>query len=367
MIAPSMRALHVSTNKDLGGGERQILALAAGSRARGVEAVLLARRGGALLAAARAAGLPAGPLSLAFAYDPLAIAKTAGELREGRFDVVHLHDGGAASIGVAAASLARVPAIVHRRIASPLRRTVLTRYKYDPARVARFVCVSRTVAAILEEGGIPRGKIAVVESGIDVAALDALARGSGRGLLGSEGAAARPLLGTVAKLASKKGVDTVIRAFANIRAEHAAAQLVVVGDGPQRESLRSLAASVGAGGAVHFAGAREDGAAILADFDLLLFASELEGSPGVLREAMALGVPIVTVDTPGCVEVVAETAVVVPRGDPVALARGATRLLRDKNVAATLRAAARSRVVANYSIDAMVEKTLAVAREARGG
>ena len=77
---------------------------------------------------------------------------------------------------------------------------------------------------------------------------------------------------------------------------------------------------------------------------------------------MALRVPIVTVDTPGCVEVVADTAVVVPRGDADALGRAASECLRNSAAADALRASARARVVANYSIDSMVEKTLEIAR-----
>ncbi|HKE00846.1 MAG TPA: glycosyltransferase [Planctomycetota bacterium] len=361
MTAAPLRALHVNTNAELGGGERQVLALVAGSRARGVDARLLALESGPLLAAARAAGLDAEPLKLGARLSLPAVARIAKALRDGAFDVIHLHDGVAATLGIAATRLERVPAIVHRRIASALRRGLFSRWKYAPKRVARFIAVSQEVAAVLRAAGIPPPKIAVVPSGVDLRRLDGLARAAAP--RAGDGPRLGPRLGTVAKLAPKKGVDVVLRAFARVAAEHPGARLTIVGGGPELDALLRLAQELGVAPRVAFEGPRPDGASFIAELDLFLFASELEGSPGAVREAMALRVPVVAAAAPGTVEVLASTGVVVPRGDPAAMAAAALDLLRDRARADALREAARARVAAEFSIDAMVDRTLAVACE----
>jgi glycosyltransferase involved in cell wall biosynthesis len=355
----------------MGGGERQVFALVAGSAARGIAASLAARDGGELLARARRDGLDARPLRVRIAYDPLAVAALSRWLRAERFDVVHLHDGGAASVGVAAAARARVPAIVHRRIASPLRRGILSRWKYAPRRVARFVAVSEAVAEVLARGGIPREKIAVVPSGVDLTRLEALVAGRrDRTAQARETCApgtrvpGAPVLGTVSKLAPKKGVDVVLRAFARVGAAIPEARLRVVGEGPERADLESSARELGIAERVELLGAAEDGAAAIAGFDLLLFGSRLEGSPGVVREAMALGTPVVALDAPGTVEVLGGTGEIA--ADPVEMAERALALLRDPLRARALAESARERVRRLYSMEAMVDATIALAREVAG-
>ncbi|MBI3820776.1 MAG: glycosyltransferase [Planctomycetes bacterium] len=348
-----MRALHINTNRDMGGGERQVLALVAGSAAHGAHAEILCREDGALMAAADARRVVARPLRLRIAYDPFAVREIIKYLKSSVFDILHVHDGAAASVGVAAARIAGVPVIVHRRIASPLRNSFFTKLKYDPSRIARFIAVSSVVKNALVASGIPGAKIAVVHSGIDIAAMDALPRSrAGPGIR----------MGTIGKLAEKKGVDHIIRAFSEIIKIIPGARLQIVGDGPDAPALRALADSLGLNSNITFEGARNDGAALLANWDLFLFASELEGSPGVLREAMALRVPIVSVDAPGSVEVVGATGIVVSRGDAVAMAAAAVELLTNDRKRAAITSAARDRVVSQYSMDAMVRETLGVAR-----
>lgn len=348
-----MRALHINTNRDLGGGERQVLALVEGSRARGVDARLMARAGGALFAAAQERRLAPRSLKLFFSYDPFAIREIANYLKTEKIDILHLHDGAAASVGVAAARASKVPAVVHRRIASPPRKTLFTKLKYNEKRVARFIVVSEVVKNVLIDFSIPSEKISIVPSGLDLEQIDKIIKTPPAGVRE---------LGTIGKLAPKKGIDVVLRAFARIVTKIPEARLTIVGDGPDREILISLARSLNIQNSVAFAGARQDGAAILANWNLLLFASELEGSPGVLREAMALRVPIVSVDAPGSVEVLGGTGIVVSRGDDAALADAAVELLNNTKKRGELTAAARERVVQHFSIGAMVEGTLAVAR-----
>ncbi|HKE02262.1 MAG TPA: glycosyltransferase, partial [Planctomycetota bacterium] len=315
-MTTTLRTLHVSLNPELGGGEKQVLALVEGSRKRGVDARLVALRDGPCFRAARERALPVEGIKPFFRYDPISIARLSRWIERDEPHVVHLHDGGAAAIGVSAANATGVPAIVHRRIASPFRRGWLSGWKRDPSRVARFIAVSEVVASVLREAGIPERAIAVVPSGIDVAALASTRPSPDLERL----APSSPRIATVAKLAPKKGVDVVLEAFARIAREIPEARLLVVGEGPEEAALRAKATGLGLEGRAVFTGSRSDVPAIVAGLDLFLFGSEREGSPGAVREAMALGVPVVAVAAPGTVEVLGDAGATVPIGDAAALA-----------------------------------------------
>lgn len=351
-----MRALHINTNRDFGGGERQVLALVERSAAHGVEAGLFAREGGALLAAARDRGLRVHPLKLLFSFDPFAMRRVNKYIKSNSIDILHLHDGGAASVGILAARSAHVPVLVHRRIASPLRKSRITKLKYNPANIARFVAVSGVVRDVLIQHGIPADRISVVPSGLDIVMIDRVARPPQDSTIIS--------LGTIGKLAPKKGVDLILEAFAIIHNREPRARLTIVGSGPDLQQLKDLASKLNIAPFVTFAGERPDAAALMAGWRLFLFASELEGSPGVLREAMALRVPIVSVDAPGSVELLDHCGVLTPRGDHRAFAAAALELLDSPARCEQFAEAGRARVVDHFSIEAMVEGTIRVAREA---
>lgn len=141
------------------------------------------------------------------------------------------------------------------------------------------------VSAGLKEGlvalGAPADKVTVLRNGVDLEAFrpppDWVPN-------------ATPSLLSVGHLIPRKGHDVVIRALALLPGHH----LVVVGDGPQRESLRALAQRLGVAGRVRFAGPRPHGE--LRHFygaaDALVLASAREGWANVLLEAMACGTPV---------------------------------------------------------------------------
>jgi hypothetical protein len=130
------------------GGQWQVLRLHRGLIERGHESLLLARGESPLLAACRKAKLPCGVLR------PLRI-------RSRDFDLVHAHDARSHTLG---ALLARIPLVVSRRVAFPVK----SRWKYRRARL--FLAVSRHVAEQLTNAGVEENRIAVVYDGVPVPA-----------------------------------------------------------------------------------------------------------------------------------------------------------------------------------------------------
>jgi len=140
-----------------------------------------------------------------------------------------------------------------------------------------------------------------------------------------------------------KRVPDVVRIFAGI-AREIPAQLVLVGDGPERSAAEWLAHDLGIQSKVHFLGKQERVHELLALADLLLMPSELESFGLAALEAMACKVPAIATRVGGVPELIddGETGLLFPVGDVEAMAQGAVALLKDKPRLAAMRETARS-------------------------
>ena len=107
---------------------------------------------------------------------------------------------------------------------------------------------------------------------------------------------------SVCRLTGRKGVGTVIDSFARIAGDHPHAELVIVGDGVERERLGDEAERLGVADRVRFLGHRSDVAALLQASDVYVTATETEGFGMSVVEAMACGLPIVAMELPVWVE-----------------------------------------------------------------
>ncbi|MDB6001309.1 MAG: GDP-mannose-dependent alpha-(1-6)-phosphatidylinositol monomannoside mannosyltransferase [Rhizobacter sp.] len=188
-------------------------------------------------------------------------------------------------------------------------------------------------------------------------------------------AVGRPLvIGTVKTLAPKYGIDTLIRAFALIKARLPSpavpigVRLRLVGDGPQRYQLESLAQKLGVADWVEFTGAIDHAEVpkSLRRFDIFAAASRLDSeSFGVaVIEASASGLPVVVTQVGGLPEVVEDgkTGFIVPRNDPKALADALWTLCGDAALRRRFGAAGRAKVQAEYEWRGCVTRMVDVFR-----
>ena len=162
--------------------------------------------------------------------------------------------------------------------------------------------------------------------------LEPFLQADGKSLRAEQGWQDETVLISIGRLAPEKNWDTLVQAFGKVYGEHPKVRLVLIGDGPARPGLESLAAELGIADHVTFTGALpfEEIPRYLKAADLFAFASVTETQGLVTIEAMAAGLPVVAVDGPG-------TRDIVERGkqgflvenDPEALANGLNRLLSD--------------------------------------
>jgi glycosyltransferase involved in cell wall biosynthesis len=351
--------VHLVTSFGLGGTERQLLELLRGLDAtRWRSRVICFRRGGPLLAEVIKLGhdprtLPLGG-SLMRPHTAMVVARLARWFREEGAELVHCHDLYSVLIGVPAARLAGVPVIASRRdlghhvtaVQRPMLRLALR-------QATRVLANAATVASQVErEDGVPASRIAIVPNGLDLPRFDERARRLEAPAPLSPG----PTVLTVARMTyPAKGHDDLLAAVPLVRRE-VNARFVLVGDGPREVELRRLAEETGAAPGVTFLGRRTDVPALLARADLVCHPARMEGLPNAVMEAMAAGRPLVATSVGGTPELVKDGVhgLLVPPEDPPALAAAILELLRDPARARGMAAAARARIEASFTIEALV-------------
>jgi len=207
--------------------------------------------------------------------------------------------------------------------------------------VEAIAAVSDAVAQSHLDAGVPAGGVVVIPNGGPAPSPEA-------------SAPAEPLVGFVGRLAPVKGVERLMRAMRAVRAEVPDARLVLVGpdDGPPGygDRLRRLARRPGLRSAVTFAGAAGP-EAWYPRMACFAMASETEGMPLALLEAMAHGVPCVAPDVGGVREALGDAGLIVAPRDADALAGAIVHLLSDRGLAARLGRRARQRAGAWTAAD----------------
>ncbi len=167
------------------------------------------------------------------------------------------------------------------------------------------------------------------------------------------------LIGTIGRLDPIKGYSYLLEALKQIDPD---ACLVIVGDGPEREHLQAHACRLGIKERVFWMGSVQDIWSILPAFDLFVLPSLREGLPVTLLEAMAAGLPVVATQVGGVPEVILDgiTGILLPAGNPQALAEAIQRLLTKPGLCMEMGRSGRERVRDDFSVEQMVQKTQAL-------
>ena len=201
----------------------------------------------------------------------------------------------------------------------------------------RIVAVSKAVAASMAARGVAQERLSVVRNGTI---------GTPRFTSAEPAAAhlARPSIVTVAGMYERKGIQDLLRAFAQLYEQFPTAALYLVGDGPDREAMEALARELGIAGRAHFTRFVANPRAHLAEADVFVLASHKEPGGLVLCEAREAGCAIVATHVDGNPEMLddGKAGLLVPPASPAALAGAISLLLTDAAARAELVAQARS-------------------------
>ena len=152
--------------------------------------------------------------------------------------------------------------------------------------------------------------------------------------------------------ANKRNAD-VIEALALVADRRA--RLAILGDGPLRAELEALVDRRGLGDRVRFAGFIPDVRPVIASADALVLASHREGLARSVMEALSLGVPVIASTARGNAELVGpDRGILVPVGDPRALATAMDRLIADHSEARRMGARGRAEMVERFDVRTVI-------------
>jgi glycosyltransferase involved in cell wall biosynthesis len=307
--------------------------------------------------------------------EPLTFSLRAwAELRRRRTEFDVIHDNQCLAYGLLGIRSERLPVLatvhhpiqVDRRLelaqATGARRVALRRwygFTRMQTRVARRLpLLTVSVAArdeIAREMGVPAERIAVVPNGVDADLF--------RPIPGSRRTPGR-IVATASSDVPLKGLDPLLRAFAILRSRRPA-ELVVVGRPRQNGPIPRLLDQLQLNGSVRFVSGLPDAelVALLAEAEVAVVPSLYEGFSLPAVEAMACGVPLIATTAGALPEVVGDAALLVPPGDPCALADQLTALLGDDGLRRRLSELGRARVLGRYTWEAAARATVARYRE----
>jgi len=219
---------------------------------------------------------------------------------------------------------------------------------------SRVFAVSDDLKQFMVAEGFRQEQIGVIYNGISLQSSPAATdRTEVRAALGIDPNAW--VVGTIARLDPVKDLATLLQA-ATVETHGRPMTLLVVGDGPERDRLQSLAVELGIERRVHFLGHRDDARRWLAGCDAYVNSSLSEGVSLTILEAMAACLPVIATAVGGTPEVVTdECGILVPARDKAALAQAIHRLSAAPDLARTLGMAGRKRVEDRFTIDRMVQ------------
>lgn len=367
-----MKVAHLVISGDVAGGQLVALRLLRAVRARGDDAIVIAPSPGPFVDTVRAEGVPVHFVDVGRTFRLVAAWRLKRLLERERVDVLHTHTALAANVlSRLAGRAARVPVISHMHIENHFRPQRLLRAFHQTldnltARLcARILVVSEHTRRALEDQGFPRELMETVYNGIDVEEVAARRAPGIRAELGIPADA--PLIGSIGRLCAVKGQRELIHACARLSDRYPDLRLLLVGEdieaqGTYRAFLEKEAKHLGLGGRVVFGGYRPDADALLAEFDVFVLPSWIEGLPLVVLEAMAQKTPVVATPVGGTPEVVndGETGLLVPPRDPDALADTIRALLDDPERARRMGEAGYTRVSSLFVAGEMATRVLAV-------
>lgn len=361
-----IRVLHVQLNLADGGGPRLIVDLARRMPPHNVEMSLVyLRPPHDMVGPYRAAGMETTFLDHRPGRAPLTVIDIARRIRATGVDLVHTHEMLPKLVGHPAARLAGVPKVTHIHGFWPtasrggyrgLRRRMHFRLAYNRG-VSRAVAVSQAVAD--QYAPMVLCPLVVLHNGVDVKRFGTRAGEAELAALADrlqlEG---RRIVLYVGRLVPLKRTETLAPMMDLVRRQAPDSVLVVCGDGPTHRQLAESLEAHRLGEHFRLLGWVDDVVPLLQLADVLVFPSRVEGLGLAPLEAMAAGTPVVASRLPVTAEYVEDgvTGFLVDPRDPDEFAAAVTAILDDVDMARTMAARGRARVVADFNLGVQVAR-----------
>jgi glycosyltransferase involved in cell wall biosynthesis len=355
-----MKIVHTEASCGWGGQEIRILEESKGMIERGHQVVLLCPPEARIHDEAARAGVPVTALPIG-RKRPAGMMALRRWLKANPVDVINTHSSTDSWLAALTCRTLRTPPVLvrTRHISAPVPRNAASRWLYNGA-VRHIVTTGEALRRqLIEETGVPPDRVTSVPTGIDTVRFSPDDKRAARHALGLD--ADGCIIGIVATLRSWKGHLYLLEALAGLARSDAT--LLIVGEGPMREPIEAKIAQLKLGDRVRLVGQQDKPESWLRALDIFCLPSYAnEGVPQAILQAMLTGLPIVTTPVGAILEAVSDgdTALVVPAKDSQTLGAAVDRLVGDPGLGVKLGAAARSKALAHFSREAMLDRMEAV-------
>lgn len=254
--------------------------------------------------------------------------------------------------------------IVHRRVDNLPGKDPLNLWKYRTKKVDHYIAISEAIEKVLHGQGIDPSRISVVRSATDSSVFEGLDRDAERKSL-AQAFSLDPkifFVGNASALSHQKGYDTLIRAMKILIDQGEPIHCFIAGDGDLRDQLEKLRNDSNLDYDVTFLGFIKEVPTFLSALDVLAVPSNNEGLGTIILDGIHAGCAIVASEVGGIPEMVKhqETGLLVPPGDPKALADALKRMMISEELRNQTRVSAKQLIQNNFSIDAMVNGNFSI-------
>ena len=352
-----IKVLHITSETVWRGGEKQLAMLVRGLNGLDIECHV-ATQPGAMIAAALSASARVVPMTMANDLDVVAITRIVRYCQKERIDIVHAHTARAHALALAARRfLSSTRLIVHRRVQASSELNWMSRAKYLSNNIDCYVAISQAIAGDLSRLGVPPHKISVIPSAIDEIPFRNLTPATRLQMRSElEVPPGVPLIVAVSHLCPRKGLETLLRALALLKARNLPFRACIAGLGSDLDRLVALSRALALDSAVTFLGFRSDVPQILQAADVFVHPSEWEGLGNAVLESAYSGCAIVASRVGGLPEIIAdgETGLLVEPRDVDGFANAIAALCTSLTLRKALSERGRERITQTFSLDGLI-------------
>lgn len=357
--------LHVSTPDSWRGGEQQLYYLMEELNNKGLQQFLICNQTGELYKRAKAKSWEVigkkkkSGMDLGFAYQIKHLCKSLS------INCIHTHDSQAHTLALLSTVIFKnsTPIIASRRVDFPIGQSIFSRYKYNHPVVAKIICVSDAIQAIMKPSIRQKSKLCTIHSGINLDRFQNIAISS---YLREEFAVPNgyQLIGNVSAIAPHKDYFTFVNTAEILIEQGVKVKFFIIGDGPEKEAIVNYVEEKKLQSHIYFTGFLENILPVLKSLDAMLISSKTEGLGTTILDAFACEVPVVATKAGGIPEIVQhqKTGLTAEVGDARKLAQCLTLLLQDETVKSSLVKNAKE-LLQQFSREHTASKTLKVYRD----
>ncbi len=327
----SIKILHIDTERTWRGGQQQAIYLLEGLLKRSFSTMLVCQPKSALAEYCQQKRLPFLPIRMHGEADILAGNRIANFARKNGYEIIHLHSSHSISIGLWVKLFnSSVKLIAVRRVDFPISKNLFSQFKYRTRWLSKIVCISQGIMKILLDQGIPKSKLVVIHSGINLEKFASIQR-SDDFRKQWHIPIKNILIGTVAAMVGHKDYPNLLNAAKIVLSRHADVTFCAIGSGPDQREIQQQAADLELGNQFIFFDFQKDIRNFLKNFDIFVLASSLEGLGTSILDAQAVGLPIVATETGGIPDAVQNgvNGLLVPPKSAEALAGALESLIKN--------------------------------------